>query len=154
MKKVFLKKLQSLTAILVLNTIPVGFAQTSIGYEAEMTSTRIVSDDRKGVFKASYTPSDSLKQLYFDNSLTYIKKHSERAVSYQHQVALAMVEEAFQDDYDILLDTYEKELGKAVAANDLDRIQNAKSRVEDQLQELKDIKNSKIAEFNKRFGIS
>lgn len=154
MKKVFLKKLQSLTAILVLNTVPVSFAQTGMGYDAEISSARIVSDERRSASKNSVTAKDSLKQLYFDNSLAYIQKHTEQAASYQHQVALALVEEAYQDDYDTLLDTYERELEGAVASNDVDRIEGAKSLVEGQLQELKAIRSSKIAEFNRQFGLS
>lgn len=154
MKKVFLKKLQSLTAILVLNTVPVSFAQTGMGYDAEISSARIVSDERRSASKNSVTAKDSLKQLYFDNSLSYIQKHTEQVASYQHQVALALVEEAYQDDYDTLLDTYERELEGAVASNDVDRIEGAKSLVEGQLQELKAIRSSKIAEFNRQFGLS
>jgi hypothetical protein len=155
MKKVFLKKLQSLTAILVLNTVPVSFAQTGgINYEAEVLQARVLTDDRKNTLKSADSQTDSLKQLYFDNSLAYIQKHSEQTAGYQHQVALALVEEAYQDDYDTLLDTYERELEGAVASNDVDRIEGAKSLVEDQLQELKAIRSSKIAEFNRQFGLS
>ena len=153
MKKVFLKKLQSLTAILVLNTVPVSFAQTSIGYDAEISSARIVSDERRSASKNSVTAKDSLKQLYFDNSLAYIQKHTEQAASYQHQVALALVEEAYQDDYDTLLDQYERELENAVATADSDTIETVKSKVESQLQDLKDMRRMKIAEFNQQFGI-
>ncbi|WP_219704048.1 hypothetical protein [Marinomonas lutimaris] len=155
MKKVFLKKLQSLTAILVLNTVPVSFAQTGgINYEAEVLQARVLTDDRKNTLKSADSQTDSLKQLYFDNSLAYIQKHSEQTAGYQHQVALALVEEAYQDDYDTLLDTYERELEGAVASNDVDRIEGAKSLVEDQLQELKAIRRAKIAEFNRQFGLS
>jgi hypothetical protein len=155
MKKVFLKKLQSLTAILVLNTVPVSFAQTGgINYEAEVLQARVLTDDRKNTLKSAGSQTDSLKQLYFDNSLAYIQKHSEQTAGYQHQVALALVEEAYQDDYDTLLDTYERELEGAVASNDVDRIEGAKSLVEDQLQELKAIRRAKIAEFNRQFGLS
>ncbi len=47
MKKLFLKKLQSLTAILVLNAVPVSFAQSSISYEAVGSLTRVLTDERK-----------------------------------------------------------------------------------------------------------
>jgi hypothetical protein len=154
MKKVFLKKLQSLTAILVLNTVPVSFAQTGMGYDTEISSARIVSDERRSTSKNSVTATDSLQQLYFDNSLAYIQKHTEQAASYQHQVALAMVEEAYQDDYDSLLDQYESELKDAVASADHDRIEITKNRVERQLQDLKDMRRTKIAEFNQQFGIT
>ncbi|RBP84803.1 hypothetical protein [Marinomonas rhizomae] len=154
MKKVFLKKLQSLTAILVLNTVPASFAQTGMGYDAEISSARIVSDERRGASKGPITATDSLKQLYFDNSLAYIQKHTEQAVSYQHQVALALVEEAYQDDYDTLLDQYESELENAVATADLGTIEVVKSRVESQLRDLKDMRRAKIAEFNQQFGIT
>lgn len=151
MKKVFLKKLQSLTAILVLNTVPVSFAQTGgVNYEAEVLQARVLSDDRKSTLKNAGSQTDSLKQLYFDNSLTYIQNHTEKASSYQHQVALALVEEAYQDDYDTLLDQYERELEDAAPES----IQIAKRRVEDQLQDLKEVRRSKIAEFNQQFGIT
>lgn len=155
MKKVFLKKLQSLTAILVLNTVPVSFAQTGgVNYEAEVLQARVLSDDRKSTLKSADSQTDSLKQLYFDNSLTYIQKHTEKAASYQHQVALALVEEAYQDDYDTLLDQYERELEDAATNSNPESIQIAKRRVEDQLQDLKEIRRSKIAEFNQQFGIT
>lgn len=155
MKKVFLKKLQSLTAILVLNTVPVSFAQTGgVNYEAEVLQARVLSDDRKSTLKSADSQTDSLKQLYFDNSLTYIQKHTEKAASYQHQVALALVEEAYQDDYDTLLDQYERELEDAATNSNPESIQIAKRRVEDQLQDLKEMRRSKIAEFNQQFGIT
>lgn len=155
MKKVFLKKLQSLTAILVLNTVPVSFAQTGgVNYEAEVLQARVLSDDRKSTLKSADSQTDSLKQLYFDNSLTYIQKHTEKAASYQHQVALTLVEEAYQDDYDTLLDQYERELEDAATNSNPESIQIAKRRVEDQLQDLKEMRRSKIAEFNQQFGIT
>lgn len=155
MKKVFLKKLQSLTAILVLNAVPVSFAQTGgVNYEAEVLQARVLSDDRKSTLKSADSQIDSLKQLYFDNSLTYIQKHTEKAASYQHQVALALVEEAYQDDYDTLLDQYERELEDAAANSNPESIQIAKRRVEHQLQDLKEMRRSKIAEFNQQFGIT
>ncbi|UTV97744.1 hypothetical protein KDW99_10520 [Marinomonas rhizomae] len=155
MKKVFLKKLQSLTAILVLNTVPVSFAQTGgVNYEAEVMQARVLSDDRKSTLKSVDSQTDSLKQLYFDNSLTYIQKHTEKAASYQHQIALALVEEAYQDDYDTLLDQYERELEEAAAHSNPESIKIAKRRVEEQLQDLKEMRRSKIAEFDQQFGIT
>ncbi|MGO3740586.1 MAG: hypothetical protein ACTJGG_14100 [Marinomonas foliarum] len=155
MKKVLLKKLQSLTAILVLNTVPVSFAQASnISYEAEVLQARVLVDDKRNALKSVHYQKDTLKQLYFDNSLTYMQKHSKKAATYQHQVALALVEEAYQDDYDTLLDQYERELEDATANSNPESIHIAKRRVEDQLQDLKEMRRSKIAEFNQQFGIT
>ncbi|NVK72915.1 hypothetical protein C0J08_11420 [Marinomonas sp. CT5] len=157
MKKVFLKRLQSLTAILVLNTVPFSFAQTDTSvsrYDVEVIQANVLTDDRKNISKNTDSQKDSLKQLYFDNSLAYIQKHTEQTASYQHQVALALVEEAYQDDYDTLLDQYERELENAVASNDQGGIENAKSKIESQLQDLKTMRLKKIAEFNQQFGMS
>lgn len=155
MKKVFFKKLQSLTAILVLNTVPVGFAQAGgVNYEAEVLQARVLSDDRKSTLKSAGSQTDTLKQLYFDNSLTYIQKHIEQASSYQHQVALALVEEAYQDDYDALLDQYELEIESAVANSDPKSIKIAKHGIISQLQDLKRMRRAKIAEFNRKFGVT
>ncbi|WP_441864297.1 hypothetical protein [Marinomonas sp.] len=63
------------------------------------------------------------------------------------------MEEAYQDDYDTLLDQYERELENAVATADSDTIETVKSKVESQLQDLKDMRRMKIAEFNQQFGI-
>ncbi|MGO2355329.1 MAG: hypothetical protein ACTH58_11420 [Marinomonas foliarum] len=152
MKKVLLKKLQSLTAILVLNTVPVSFAQASnISYEAEVLQARVLVDDKRNALKSVHYQKDTLKQLYFDNSLTYIQKHSKKAATYQHQVALALVEEAYQDDYDTLLDQYELELENVTDANGR---MTAKNRVKEQLQDLKVMRCTKIAEFDRQFGIT
>ncbi|QRV24150.1 hypothetical protein [Marinomonas foliarum] len=152
MKKVLLKKLQSLTAILVLNTVPVSFAQASnISYEAEVLQARVLVDDKRNALKSVHYQKDTLKQLYFDNSLTYIQKHSKKAATYQHQVALALVEEAYQDDYDTLLDQYELELENVTDANGR---MTAKNRVKEQLQDLKVMRGTKIAEFDRQFGIT
>ena len=153
MKKVFLKKLQSLTAILVLNTVPVGFAQASVGYEAEVLQARVLSDDRKSTLKGVGVKLDPLNQLYLDNSLAYIQKHAQQPSNYQHQVALALVEEAYQDDFDALLDQYEHELN-VVASNDPVQTKVLKDWVEEELQGLKNMRDSKNAEFNQQFGIT
>ena len=155
MKKVLLKKLQSLTAILVLNTVPASFAQASIiGYETEVLQARVLVDDRRNSLKAERSQADILKPLYFDNSLTYIQKYIKEAASYQHQVALALVEEAYQDDYDMLLDQYERELENVSSKSDPESAKIAKRLVEDQLQDLKDLRSAKINEFNQHFGIT
>jgi len=150
MKKVFLKKLQSFTAILVLNTVPVGFAQTGISYEAEVLQARAITDDKKNTLKSAGAQTDTFKQLHFDNSLAYIQKHTEQAASYQHQVALALVEEAYQDDFDTLLDHYEREVANADPA----QLEVAKSKIKEELQQLKNMRHSKIAEFNQQFDIT
>jgi hypothetical protein len=154
MKKSFFKKLQSLTAILVLNTVPVSFAQSSISYEAVGSLTRVLTDERKNTRTSIGAQECSLKQLYLDNSLAYIQKHADQPTNYQHQLALALVEEAYQDDYDTLLDQYERELENVVASANLDTVETVKNRVENQLQDLKDMRRTKIADFNQQFGIS
>ena len=154
MKKVLLRKLQSLTAILVLNTATVSLVQASgIGYEAEPLQARVLADDRRNSLKSSQAQPDTLNQLYFENSLAYVQKHSDKSLSYQHQVALAMVEEAYQDDYDALLDQYEREIEDAAASLDYERIEMTKNRVEDQLQDLKAMRRAKIAEFDRQFSV-
>jgi|TARA_R110000764_G_C10951226_1_gene377197 hypothetical protein len=153
MKKIFLKKLQSLTAILVLNTVPIGFTQASVGYEAEVLQARVLSDDRRSTLKGVGVKLDPLNQLYLDNSLAYIQKHAQQPTNYQHQVALALVEEAYQDDFDALLDQYEHELN-VVASNDPVQTKVLKDWVEEELQGLKNMRDSKIAEFNQQFGIT
>ena len=154
MKKVLLKKLQSLTAILVLNALPVSFAQTSVGYEAEVLQTRAFTDERRNTLSNTRSPSKDLKQLYLDNALVYVQKRTEQPISYQHQMALALVEEAYQDDFDALLDHYEHELAQLSHGNDVDLIEATKRNVEDQLLALKAMRDAKIVEFNQQFSLS
>ncbi|MFT6653752.1 MAG: hypothetical protein ACJAWI_000496 [Marinomonas primoryensis] len=152
MKKLFLKKLQSLTAILVLNAVPVSFAQSSISYEAVGSLTRVLTDERKNTLASVGAQERSLKQLYLDNSLAYIQKHADQPTNYQYQLALALVEEAYQDDYDTLLDQYEHELGHAVTVANPDLAATIKNKAEEELMTLKIMRRSKIAEFNRQFG--
>ena len=153
LKKLSLKKLQSLTAILALNTLPVGLAQASVGYESEVSQSRVLSDDRKNAIKL-VTKEDSLKQLYFDHSLTHIQKHTDGSLTHQHQLALAHIEEAYQDDLDTLLDHYESELGQALTFNNEIQIENTKRWAEKEMLMLKEMRSAKIAEFNQQFSIS
>jgi hypothetical protein len=153
MKKLLLKKLQSLTAILVLNTLPAGLLQASVGYEAEVSQARILSDDRKNALKKA-SQEDPLKQLYLENSLAYIQKQTGKTLSYQHQFALAIIEEAYQDDLDTLFDHYENELNHAFTLNDQAQIENTKRWVEGEMLRLKEMRSAKISEFSQQFGIS
>ncbi|MFT2099691.1 hypothetical protein ACMUMQ_15235 [Marinomonas sp. 2405UD66-6] len=153
MKKVLLRKLQSLTAILVLNTLPAGVIQASVSYESEVAPARVLSDDRRNTLKQDLQ-EDPLKRLYFENTLTYVQKHQDKSLSHQHQLALTLIEEAYQDDLDTLLDHYESELESAVSANDESRIHSAKNWAEQEIAVLKEIRGAKIAEFNQQFSVS
>ncbi|MEP0071618.1 MAG: hypothetical protein ABJE79_02870 [Marinomonas sp.] len=153
MKKTFFKKLQSLTAILVLNTLPVGLAQANIGYESETVQSRALTEDRKNTLKLA-SQEEPIKRLYFENSLTHIQKQTGHTLSYEHQLALAFIEEAYQDDLDALLDYYEAELESAISANDESRIHSAKHWAEQEIAVLKKMRGAKIAEFNQQFSIT
>ena len=150
MKKYFFKKLQSLTAILVLNTIPASFAQTDMGYDTEALQARVLCDDRKGALKRVKQQADSLNRLYLDNSLAYIQKYVAPQTNYQHQMALALIEEAYQEDFDALLDKYEKERG--VVASNSHNFVAVEAHAEEGLKALKDMRDAKIVEFNRQFG--
>lgn len=153
MKKILLKKLQSLTAILALNTLPVGLAQASVIYEAEVSQARALIDDRKHTLKQA-AQEDPLKRLYLDNTLAYIQKQTGGPLSYQHQFALALVEEAYQDDLDTLFDHYEEELHQVLSHNAEKQIQDTKRWVEKEMLVLKEMRSAKIAEFNQQFSIT
>jgi len=153
MKKTFFKKLQSLTAILVLNTLPAGVAQASVSYESEVAQARVLSDDRRNTLKQDLQ-EDPLKRLYFENTLAYVQKHQDKPLSHQHHVALTLIEEAYQDDLDTLLDHYESELESAISANDESRIHSAKNWAEQEIAVLKEMRSAKIAEFNQQFSVS
>jgi hypothetical protein len=86
--------------------------------------------------------------------LTYIQKQTGGSLSYQHQLALALVEEAYQDDLDTLLDHYESELHHVIVLNDQIEIKSIKRWAEDELLMLKEMRSAKIAEFNQQFGIA
>ncbi|MEP3350992.1 MAG: hypothetical protein ABJN96_13695 [Marinomonas sp.] len=153
MKKTFFKKLQSLTAILVLNTLPAGVAQASVSYESEVAQARVLSDDRRNTLKQDLQ-EDPLKRLYFENTLAYVQKHQDKPLSHQHHLALTLIEEAYQDDLDTLLDHYEFELESAILANDESRIHSAKNWAEQEIAVLKEMRSAKIAEFNQQFSVS
>lgn len=153
MKKLLLRKLQSLTAILVLNTLPAGVAQASVSYESEVAQARILSDDRRNTLKQDLQ-EDPLKRLYLENTLAYVQKHQDKSLSHQHQLALTLIEEAYQDDLDTLLDHYESELESAISANDESRIHSAKNWAEQEIAVLKEMRGAKIAEFNQQFSVS
>ncbi|WOD07391.1 hypothetical protein [Marinomonas sp. GJ51-6] len=153
MKKTFFKKLQSLTAILVLNTLPAGVAQASVSYESEVAQARVLSDDRRNTLKQDLQ-EDPLKRLYFENTLAYVQKHQDKPLSHQHHLALTLIEEAYQDDLDTLLDHYEFELESAISANDESRIHSAKNWAEQEIAVLKEMRSAKIAEFNQQFSVS
>ena len=76
-------------------TLPVGLAQASVIYEAEVSQARALIDDRKHTLKQA-AQEDPLKRLYLDNTLTYVQKQTGGSLSYQHQLALALVEEQQQ----------------------------------------------------------
>lgn len=154
MKKVLLKKLQSLTAILVLNTLPVSFAQANVGYEAEALQARVLTDERKNGLHYVGSPTNDLKRLYFDNALVYVEKHNQQPLSEQHKMALALVEEAYQDDFDALLDHYEHELSMFSSNDDANLIEATKRNVAEELLALKAMRDAKIVQFNQQFGLS
>ncbi|MGR0277646.1 hypothetical protein ACUM5Y_01200 [Marinomonas dokdonensis] len=153
MKKTFFKNLQSLTAILVLNTLPAGVAQASVSYESEVAQARVLSDDRRNTLKQDFQ-EDPLKRLYLENTLAYVQKHQDKPLSHQHHLALTLIEEAYQDDLDTLLDHYEFELESAILANDESRIHSAKNWAEQEIAVLKEMRSAKISEFNQKFSVS
>jgi hypothetical protein len=76
------------------------------------------------------------------------------ALIHQYQMALALIEEAYQDDYDELLDLYEQALNEAISEHDSVKIEETKEKIFDELMRLKRIKIAKIDEVSKQFEIS
>ncbi|MCB5160383.1 hypothetical protein [Marinomonas algarum] len=88
------------------------------------------------------------------NTLAYVQKYEAKSYSHQHQLALALIEEAYQDDLDALLDHYESELKSAAVANNELGIQNAKDWAKQEMVLLKEARAAKITEFNQSFSVS
>lgn len=158
MKKILFKRLQSLTAILVLNTVPVSFAQTSTSFATQSISSSIPVDERRQSFGKKPAQDTALSQLYFQHSLAYIQKNASPSVlssnTHQYHMALAMVEEAYQDHFDDVLDTYEKALNDAAQNQDPNRVKEAKLAAEKDLAQLKVIRKQKVDEFSRQFGVA
>ncbi|MBD5771899.1 hypothetical protein [Marinomonas colpomeniae] len=175
MKKIFLRRLRSLTAILVLNTVPVSFAETGLNYEVEVLQARVLSNDRKNTLN-SKSGTIPLERLYLENTVAHMQEEISQkvlggqsatrlsatqlnsqkmdALIHQYQMALALIEEAYQDDYDELLDLYEQALHEAISEHDSAKIEETKEIIFDELMQLKLIKIAKIDEVSKQFEIS
>ncbi|SBS34149.1 hypothetical protein MSP8887_03023 [Marinomonas spartinae] len=151
MKKVFFKKLQSLTAILVLNTMPVSYTQASTVFSTQPVSSGVVVNERRQS-RGTSSPHATLQSLYFQNSLDHIKRNAESANGSYH-VALAMVEEAYQDHFDEVLDAYEEALKKADVNQDPKLVAEAKVSAKTELEQLKLIRSKKLDEFARQFGV-
>ncbi|MBJ7554089.1 hypothetical protein [Marinomonas spartinae] len=150
MKKVLFKRLQSLTAILVLNTMPVSYTQASTVFSTQPASSGIVVNERRES-RGTSSPHVTLQSLYFQNSLDRIKRDAESNNASYH-VALAMVEEAYQDHFDEVLDTYEAALKNAAINQDPKLVVEAKTSAKTELAQLKSIRSKKLDEFARQFG--
>ncbi|MBR7889922.1 hypothetical protein J9B83_13425 [Marinomonas sp. A79] len=110
MKKALLKKLQSLTAILALNTLPLSIAHATVAYEAEALQARVLTEEKRTERLDRSVLPESLSTLFFENSLAFIQKNTSENCSDQTLLALALIEESYQDEYDALLDRFELSL--------------------------------------------
>jgi len=156
MKKNMLKKLQSLTAIFVLNTASVGVVQASIGHEAETTQSRVLIDERRKVSNNDRSEDDILRSLYLEGSQEYIAKQLNQSSLFlpdDAQLTLALIEESYQDGVDSLLDQYEEALKLATLSFNADLADDAKNRAEVGIFELKRIRQAKTNLVNQKHSL-
>jgi len=64
-----------------------------------------------------------------------------------------MVEEAYQDHFDEVLDTYEAALKNASINQDPKLVVEAKTSAKTELAQLKSIRSKKLDEFARQFGV-
>lgn len=146
MKKTLLKKLQSLTAILALNAMPMSIAHATIAYEAEALQASILTEEKKAERLGRSVPSESFKTLFLENSLASFQKSAKAEHSDQTLMALALIEESYQDQYDALLDRFEFALSASNSV-DLNRI---KAEAQDALLALKSIRASQMEDVKRQ----
>lgn len=156
MKKVILKKLQSLTIIALLNAVLPAFSETDVSFDGTTPFVKGLTKEGEEVLNEREEGIEalSLKQLYLKNSYEHIQRHStgpDKAASAPYQMALALVEEVYQDDYDDLLDEYEKKRDQFL--NDPLKISEIKVNLEREVEWLKQLRQIKIEELKTQFSV-